>query len=319
IYDLFYSAEANVWLPRLRARLQSSSARNDPNKPKTFTISESFLPLRKGQAYWIQNSGGVGMRQDAYTSLLSKKLQGFSAISFLDRLIFDSLESNFVSFRYGQSLLKGSSILTEAELLALLVEIRSGPLAGLRTYYDFTPNMEREGVGGIEKFHLRRASLGWAFGWDAPARVNLFFSQVNIQPKIGLLDLESRFEVENLDGQLTYLDFTAKNVYDLSIEIGIEKELTWFRSRLWGSINSTKLGISKQDAVSALSQKFGLDAYFDFMGGKRDWDVKLLLFGMAENLSLGKNQADILKDEDQGLQEISFNLFFLGGGFTLSW
>ncbi|MDQ3234869.1 MAG: hypothetical protein M3Q07_23940 [Pseudobdellovibrionaceae bacterium] len=321
VYDLFFKEDANVWLPRLRARLKPSAVKIETRKSKmqSYQIVESYLPLRKGQAYWVQNNAGVGKRQGDFNSLMSKNMEGFSLIGLLDRLIFESMESNFAGIRYGHSFLKGSSIITDVQLLATLVEMRSGPLAGLRWYYDFTPKLERDGEGGSEIFQLRRASLGWAFGWDTSPPLQALVSQINIQPKIGLLDLKSRFIVTDSEGELNYLSFEARNVYDLALEVGLEKESIRYRSRLWGSINTAKFGQSNQDAVAVASQKLGLDVYFDLMEGRGSWDMKLLLFGMSESMNLQKNPSKVLNSDGKGLYDISFNLLFLGGGFTISW
>ncbi len=321
VYDLSYDSKRKIWIPAVRALLTQKSFKiaDKNSRTETFEISQEYLPLKDKQRYWLQNGEGLSKQQADYEKAMGSQMKGLSLMSFLDRLIFDSFESNYAGFRYGKSFLIGESIVTEADLMTFLVEMRSGLFSGLRWYYDLSPEKRRGVDGEAEFFSMSRASLGWAFDFEMPAPISLLVSRVEVQPKFGLLDVKTKFSVVDEEGQGTSLNFDAKNVYDLAIELGIEKESYWFRSRLWTSFSAAMFGVSNPSKTSVISSKAGLDAYWDFIEWGNSWDINILTFALGERLTLGQEATFLGEEEQLGISEVSFNLFFVGGGFTLSW
>jgi hypothetical protein len=320
VYRLSFNAEKNLWLPAFRGKLQRVDKENSGNEAKTasYNLSQSWLPLVAGETYWVQNHEGPNQRQKLYTEQLAKELSGFSILNLVDSLVFDSLTSNYAGIRLGKSFLQGNSILTRSYLLSILLEMRNGPLAGIRWYYDDMPRIESKSDTASEIFAMRRFSLGWAFDFEMPKAIEWITSRVDVQPKIGFLNLESKFSVLDAEGNAQQLDFNANRTMSLSLELGIENESSWFRSRLWTSYSTAKFGVSNKQDVSVYSAKSGLDLYFDLT----QWGSlksSALIFTNFENLSLTKNVEPSQETSASGINQIAFNLFFLGGGLVLTW
>ena len=319
VYELSYDTATKKWMPKVRARLKRTKEENKlKERTETFKVAQVYLPLVDKKMYWVQSTQGLNKRQAEFEKVLGRNMQGLSLLSFLDKLILGSLESNYAGFRYGKSFLAGSSIVTETDMLSILGEMRGGLFSGLRIYYDLTPEKTKGSGDEAEYFRMSRLSLGWAFDYELPSFMNFLVSKVEVQPKFGLLDLKSHFTVLDDAGERQSLAFDAKNIYDLAIELGIEKESYWFRSRLWYSFSAAAFGLENKGNVSVFSNKAGIDAYFDFIN-YGTWDINILAFTSVERLSLSKATTKLADDADLGISDISFNLFFVGGGFTVSW
>lgn len=320
VYELAFDPKKKIWIPSVRATMKRKNSKKFDltSRQDSYEISHGFAPLKDKQRYWLQNAQGLSKQQAEYEKAMSAQMKGLSLLSLLDRLIFDSFESNYGGFRYGKSFLKGSSIVTEADLLSILVEMRSGLFAGLRWYYDLSPEVRRGLDEEAEFFRMSRISLGWAFDFEMPAPLSMLVSRVEVQPKFGLLDVKTKFTVLNDAGENVSLSFDAKNAYDLAIELGAEKESYWFRTRLWAAFSAAMFGVSNKQNTSVVSSKAGLDAYWDLF----EWgslDFNLLTFALAERLTLSKDGGQIDEEAELGIAEVGFNFFFVGGGFTLSW
>lgn len=254
-----------------------------------------------------------------YSKSLASRFGQFTILSFLDRLLFETLNSNYAGIRYGQSFLASDSIVAQANLISILVELRSGYLAGLRWYYDTSPKVTRQVGDDVERFQWTRASLGWAFDVPVPEFVKPLITGFNVQPKIGLLDLDAKFILmDEAEGVYRSLNFSAKNSFDFSLEIDTEYESYWSRNRLWAAFSIAAYGHNNRDGLKTASQRLGVDAYFDILNWKQI-NVNLLAFGMIENLNLSKNKDSLLSQSEEAISDLNFSLFFLGGGVTVSW
>ncbi|MBC7530209.1 MAG: hypothetical protein H7318_01445 [Oligoflexus sp.] len=332
VYKLFFDKKEGLWLPRLYAHTTKVKNREtiEASEKAHYEVDESYRPLEIGKGYWVRGLDHEE-RQSKYQAIVTGALEGKSAFSqskeskikkiernknFIDDNLLGSLGSSYAGFRYGKSIAKSDSIITQVNMVSILAEIGGGPFAGLRGYYDLFPELRQGSGSDLEYFELRRASLGWAFSFELPPLISPLFTTVNIQPKIGLLDLKSHFYATTLDGKAG-LDFNVKNIFDLALEIGVEKTSTWYRSRVWGSMSTANLGISAKGAVTVKSLRGGIDLYFDLFQSGR-WDVNLLTFVSLETLDISKDSGapDLMSPE---IYSVSSNLAFLGLGFTLSW
>ncbi|HYX31708.1 MAG TPA: hypothetical protein VE954_01250 [Oligoflexus sp.] len=321
IYELNYMPAKNLWMPKLKARLgRKQQFRNlEQGRAESFEWKRTYSPLREGERYWIQNSKGRNQRQAEYEKKINGETQGFSLLNLLDRMLFESFSSNYAGLRYGHSFVQGESVITETSLLSLLLEMRSGPLAGLRLYYDLTPRAEKEHNGLVEFFEMSRTSLGWSWEFTPPDAWDGLISRIDVQPKIGLLSFQSELAVQDSVGEYQLTAFEARRVLNLNVELGLEKESLWLRNRLWASYSSAKASIVKSNGVSVTSARIGVDAYIDLMK-ERNWDLKALAFGYAERLSLERDPKSIAAaDSDLAIRQFGFNLLYVGGGITVSW
>jgi hypothetical protein len=319
VFSLAFNLEKKIWVPELRARLNFSQLDTDANGKKTasYTLATEWWPLIKGQSYWVQNTQGRNQRQEVYQKGIAANLPKFFIVDMVDSLIFDSLSSNIVGLRYGQPMVHGASVISRLSMISLLVELRSGPLSGLRWYYDYTPLVKNNIEGGVDHFGMKRSSIGWAFNFEAPKPIQTFVSNFDLQPKFGLFDIDYESVAYDEHNTPQIIDFRAKNLLSLSLELGLEKQIMWVRSRLWASYSSSQLGFTNLDKVSVLSTKVGFDNYLDIFKFKR-LKVGSLIFGQFEKTSLLR-ELQLGAETGPGISNMSFDLFYVGGGLILSW
>jgi hypothetical protein len=321
IYQLNYLPSRNLWLPQIKASItRKQRFRNlEQGRAESFEWKRTYGKLIEGERYWIQNSKGRNQRQAEYEKKINGETQGFSLLNLLDRMLFESFTSNYAGLRYGRSFVQGDSVITDTSLISVLLEMRSGPLSGLRFYYDLTPPAEKEHFGLVEHFEMSRASLGWAWEFTPPESWQGLISRVDLQPKIGILSFQSELAVQDSLGQYQLTSFEAKRVLNLNAELGIEKESLWLRNRLWASYSSAQASVVKSNGVSVTSARIGFDTYIDLIKDQT-WDIRALAFGFGERLSLQRDPKSIANSaSDLAIRQFGFNLLFIGGGVTISW
>ncbi len=321
IYQLNYMPGKKLWLPQVKAKIvRQQNFRNlEQGRAESFEWKRSYGKLVEGEHYWIQSSKGRNQRQAEYEKKINGETEGFSLLNLLDRMLFESFTSNYAGLRYGRSFVQGDSVITDTSLISLLIELRSGPLSGLRFYYDLTPRVEKERLGLNEHFEMSRTSLGWAWELTPPESWQGLISRIDLQPKIGILSLQSELAVQDSAGNYQLMSFEAKKVLNLNMELGIEKESLWLRNRLWTSYSSAQTNLVKSNGVSVTSARVGIDVYMDLINNP-SWDVRALAFGFGESLSMERDPRS-LKDSDSeiAIRKFGFNLLFIGGGVTVSW
>jgi hypothetical protein len=144
-------------------------------------------------------------------------------------------------------------------------------------------------------------------------------SRIDFQPKIGMLSFQSDLAVQDSQGQYQILNFEARRVMNLNMELGLEKESLWLRSRLWASYSSAQASVVKSNGVSVTSARVGVDAYIDLIKNS-SWDFRLLAFGFGERLTLQRDDKALENSGNElAVRKFGFNLLFVGGGLTLSW
>ena len=328
IYDLFYDKKEGIWIPRLYARIIRDGDQEIEADSKTYSMDTRYRPLLDGKTYWIRALENKE-RDGKYQKFITDALQGKRDLSlpksskrekvesnFVSDLLLGSFRSSFIGFRYGKSIARADPLLAQMSLVSIIAEIGGGPLAGLRWYYDVFPEVKSGSDGEEEYFNLRRASLGWAFNFEMPASIRPLINKVDLQPKIGLLDLKSYTFVSTPDGKRRS-DFDAKNIYDLALEAGAENTSSWFRSRLWGAFSTASLGVSNKTAVTVKSLRGGIDLYFDLYRSGH-WDLNLLTFVTVEHLNIAKDPKS-LDANSRDIYSLSSDLAFAGLGLTISW
>ena len=237
-------------------------------------------------------------------------LSGMDFLKLLDSLLFDSLSSSLAGIRYGLPLISGGTIISETSYLSTMVEIRGGPVKGLRYYYDMAPKSTKSGASGEETFTWSRWYFGWSFDIPLPTAVLPFISRADVVPKLGGMSVNMDVVV---DPDLDPLNVSTNNNLYTGIEVGLERDLAAFRVRLWGGADFSGALIAVEDTVT--SQKIGADLTYDAMEFKNT-KLTLLTFLNAERLSLEKGEKT---DGTTTINNVSFNLAFFGLGVALSW
>ncbi len=325
LYDLQYDAEEKAWLPRINARLTKADVGDKAEEGGTYTVDTVYHPLKARRLYWVRGLLSKE-RENKYEKIVTNALQGKADTSLPRALLKDgadgtkdaitAIRSNYAGIRYGKSMLKSESLVTKLSMMSMFAEIGSGPLEGLRWSYDLYPEIKRGSGDDREHFGLRRASLGWAFNFQVPEALASLVDKIDLQPKIGLLDLKSHFFTDTEDGK-TGLDFNVKNVFDLTLEGGVEKNSPWFRTRLWAGFSTANIGLSNKISTKVQSRRAGIDLYYDLLRWK-GFDVNALGFCSLEHLEITKDPSSI-DTSSPGLYSFGSNLVFAGLGATVSW
>ena len=322
LYDLYLDPQSKRWVPLIKGRMKRQARSENPNglRLETYDLIARYTPLRSQQSYWAQNLKGPGQRPRDTERFVRQSLPGFSFENFFDSILFNPLQSSFLGLRYGRSVLRGHSINSQTSLFSLLLELRSGIFSGLRFYYDRMPEVQRGRGVTKEIFSLHRAALGWAFGFDLPHQLHGIAKQIDIQPKLGLLDVKLRINYPISEFATVPLSFRGKDVMDFSVEIGLENDISVLHGRLWSSLSSASFGLFSRSKVAVESYKIGLDLSHNLFKDKKSWGLNILGFAHYDRMKISQDSNSIkYSEENLGINSINFNLFMIGGGLTLAW
>lgn len=275
----------------------------------------------RGQAYLIPDSQERLQLINQAESVAAETLKGF----FLADLLHETLGligSSQLGLRYGYPLYPTESVVAQASMFAMNLEIRDGPFGGLRWYWEIAPNTERplpERPELIESITYSRAAFGWSLSLALPKFLSGFAERLDIVPKIGLLDVDGRFAIAKGFDIYERASFVLKNVVDLGLELGLEYPVGDFGMRVTGAANWAHASLSlTNNNANLFSYRSSLDIFYtagQFLG----FDVRLFGFGSMERLNLVQNIAAEDRQEASAIRDVTFNLFFLGLGGSLAW
>lgn len=314
-YDLFeleYIASANMWVPR---PLGSATLKKDKgsNRWEVKLTSQDKVP----QGFWAQSVNGRGGEGDKYKSSLNDGLKKYN----LDTNLLDSakdallktLAGGYVGFRYGHPITVGQDIISKSAMIGILVEVRGGPLEGLRWYWDFAPETIQVLDGQKYSVTWSRPSLGWSFGLN----INWIIDRIDLTPKLGLMDFDGTVPVPTTTGNVP-AKFRLKNSSNIGFELGVETQAPGVLIRLWGASDASGvLDLGGTGRVTSL--RGGVDTYWDAYKISSYFDLAVLVFMFGERLSLAKESDDAVGDTNLKLQGLSYNLAFFGAGLVLTW
>ncbi|MGE0174163.1 MAG: hypothetical protein AB7T49_15305 [Oligoflexales bacterium] len=315
VFRLRYSEKYNKWIPTPVGEAKSSGP---PKASKTGQTYEYFIeitePMDLTASYWLQAKAGRGQDQDKITKVLDQNLSryGISIFDFKDMLL-DTLASGYAGIRYGVPMARGDPLIGQVPLVGILTEVRGGPLSGLRWYWDFTPKVEVLVDDQVSKLKWSRFSFGWSVGLNFE---DSFVNRIDVVPKIGLIDFEGTFIAPDTGLGTLPVEFNLKNQTNLGVEGGIETAAPWFLARIWGSWDKGGILGSKGEYVTFL--RGGLDTYWDLFNLGRTLECSVLVFAVAEKLTVAK-EPTVLEDEETKVLGLSYNQAFLGLGLTVAW
>ena len=72
--------------------------------------------------------------------------------------MFGTFDHSYVAIRYGYPTISGDSVLANSYFIGVLAEIRGGPIAGLRIYYDYAPEQTKES----EDADIKAFNFSWS-------------------------------------------------------------------------------------------------------------------------------------------------------------
>jgi hypothetical protein len=319
IYELFFRPQKGLWFSRVVAQVTKLKTSHGSKKTKVeaFSIEELNTTLKPGTFYWYHSVQGRNAQKDHLENLMQQLPLGFTLLDFVDRLLFESLESNYSGVRYGVPLfLQTDTVLAKAKVISLFTEIRSGLLEGFRWHYDITPQVTSSKSGVDEKLKWARASLGWAFVFPMPEPISSYVTHLDVVPNVGLMDFSSDLAVTNPStNQVEVFNFEAKNIYDVGLELGAEYENAWARLRLWGETNFAGLQ-RNEGGVTVNSLQVGLDSYYELMRFNGGLRINILGYVAFERFAVDK-AAVSSSGANNDIKGLSFNFAQTGLGLTL--
>jgi hypothetical protein len=284
---------------------------------------------------WSHNSDGAGQRSvelekavsSAHERLSSAARSGLLSNLFtkgydsISNLLFQTAASGYVGLRYGKQLLKGDDLVENGSLYGLLVEVRSGPLSGIKFYYDKFPQQTATANGTTTTLEWTRFVLGRSFSFKFP----LFINRVEVTPKLGRYYLLSRQPVErDADGNVTATqDFQIRNQPSVSLEVSAERAARLYTARVWYAIDRgiPFLPVLGTSAVS--SERAGLDLFLnstmDFRLFGVDYTFNVLTFGMYENIAIENIKMGDLDPGEVAVSGVELRAAYAGLGLVLNW
>ena len=278
--------------------------------------------LRKDSIVFAHNAAGRGKSSDAMENTLSALLGRFGIQSVMAG-VMASFGSNLSGIRYGFPPLPATDVVSRSTMLSLFTEVRSGPVKGLRLYYDKAPQSKDVAANGDPiYFGWSSINLGWSFDLPLPKIASGIIDRFDFQPKMGVVNLDARLAGIDATGTTRTAPFTLKNAINFGAETGIEREFFDLALlRLWagGLYSWAAIGITETKFVAMQS---GLDVYWDIgkLGGIK---IKGLTFLSTQYLMIGKKFSrpadNATRDVEGVITDLNFQLVFLGLGATLGW
>jgi hypothetical protein len=290
---------------------------------------------------WVHSTEGPGAREEELDGVVreaSKLLQtaedNESLLDFinggsagvLDDLL-STAASGYVGMRYGLQALSGDPLLAKTSMFGLLVEVRGGPVKGLRYYYDKVPKAEASQPlsdsvgGGTTKTSIESARhvLGYSFDFDP----GLLLDRVTIDPKLGMWSFAAELpsEYDEQGKVLATKKFELGSTFSVALEIGLEMLSEWYTLRGWYAIDS---GFSLlQTGGRVTSNRFGFDAYFtagpSFPIFGVPFKTALLAFFVYEDVSLTAGKPKDPQPGEKEIEGVGYSGGFAGGGIGVTW
>ena len=284
---------------------------------------------------WFHSADGAGGQKDKLTAAISEAHQrlvsaarsgllknlfskGYDSIS---DLMFQTAASGYFGLRYGKQLLTGDLLLERASMYGLLVEVRSGPLNGLKFYYDKFPKTSGESNGSTLGLEWSRLVLGKSFAFKIPLLIN----RVELTPKLGRYFLQSMMPIDTADNGdvISTQEFNVRNQPSFSLEVAAERASKNYTARLWYATDRAIafLPIVGSSAVSA--ERFGADLFLNsglnFQTFGIDYVLNILVFGSYENLALVDLKAGDLQAGEISVSGIQLRSAYSGLGIVINW
>lgn len=352
LYRLVWDDGQKVWQSQV-----AGSAKKLKVVPPTATKKKKKTVLRGGQVVyqlspevaemlsqgplWGQSAEGPGARSQELGSDLSKNLANLNKAAesgylkeylegkagILDQIL-RTAASGYVGMRYGPQVLPSEGalgqLLGKTGIFSLLLEIRGGPLKGLRYYYDklSEQKLSIEGSNG-ETFETNiafaRHVVGYSFGFDT----GFFINRISIDPKFGMWNFEASLPaLLDEQGKVSRVEkFSLGKTFSLALEVGLEKSTNWFTLRGWYAIDSGFSLLKSGGKVT--SNRLGIDSYFTagpkFSVFGLGMKTALMGFYVFENVTIRQGSTGAIDPGVEAISGLTYSAGYAGGGVALSW
>lgn len=222
--------------------------------------------VRDGKYVWFQNPDGRGVQNSELDSAINGAMEKLTKarkmgllgkfVAGLTDVVLDSAAAGYAGFRFGRQTLSGSDpLLKNLRLIGVVAEVRGGPLAGLRFYYDRVLDQEVEQYGIKSSLGWSRLILGKSFGLDTGGWVD----RVDLTPKVGIWNFNSLLVDGSTDpANPIGLQFELDGAPSFAIEAGVEWTAKSYVVRLWYGLDGAAL-VSQVAKNSVSSNRAGVD------------------------------------------------------------
>lgn len=321
--------------PKKRKKGKRSTMRGGEVQYET---TEAVAAALAGGAVWAHDANGPATRgtdltpvlKDAQTKLnaaaASGKLGDFLKGKVTDVLasLFDTAASGYVGVRYGLQVLSGDELLKKTSMFSLLVEVRGGPVKGLRYYYDKLPRttLDQDAVDGTKM----NTNISWSrhvlgFSWDF--NPGFLVDRITLDPKLGMWDFNATLATGRDEAGLVRNTetFDLGRTFSTALEVGIELLEEWYTLRGWYAIDTGFSLIKKGGKVT--SNRFGADAFFTagptFPIFGVPFRTALLGFFVFESVDLTSGDASEPDAGEEKITGVGYDGGYAGAGVVLSW
>jgi hypothetical protein len=291
---------------------------------------------------WAQNADGPGARKEELEAIIKEAqinldaaAQNGQLLEFLKGKVgnvltslLDTAASGYVGIRYGVSVLPAEGelgqLIKSTSRIGLLVEIRGGPVKGLRYYYDKMPekklDLEKaDGTTDTASIASARHTLGFSIDFNP----GFIIDRITVDPKLGMWEFNARLPSKvNDDGKVEQMsDFNLGRTFSTALEIGLENLSDWYTLRGWYGIDTGFSLIKSGGRVT--SNRLGIDAYFTagptFPIGGVPFKTALLAFYMYEHVNLTSGEDPDLEPGESAVDSIAYDSGYAGGGIAITW
>ncbi len=295
-------------------------------------LKDNFDP---GTRIWIHSPEGAGSQGKKMATAISEaheRLMDAARSGLLNRffskgydsisdLLFQTAASGYVGLRYGTQLLKGDKLLENAATYGLLVEIGSGPLNGLKFYYDKFPKTTYVSGDSTLDMEWSKFVLGKSFSIKFP----VFFNRVEVTPKLGryYLTTTQPIEFDDSGAATSTQKFVAKDQPSFSLEVSAERITKHYTGRVWYALDRaiSFLPVLGTSAVSA--QRMGADLFVNsglqFRSFGVDYSLNILGFTSYENLKIEDLKSGELAPGEVSVSAIQLRSAYAGLGLVIKW
>ena len=238
-----------------------------------------------------------------------------------------SAAAGYVGVRYGREVLPGAGqlgrLINKTSMFGLLVEVRGGPVKGLRYYYDQLPatKVDLDGVSGPVQASIGFSRHVLGFSWEFSP--GFLVDYVTIDPKLGLWTFNATLPSALADtGEVSEVHaFNLGRTFGLGIEVGLEKRASWYTLRGWYALN-TGLALIKSGG-KVTSNRFGIDAFWTagpvvpIFGASLHTGI--MGFYNYESVTLTAATTAAAAEGESTISGISYTAGYAGGGVVLQW
>ena len=162
------------------------------------------------------------------------------------------------------------------------------------------------------------------FNLGEPQTIERFASQFKLVPKVGILNMDAYFPLnasQNLEFA-TVASFEVKRQLDLGAEFSWELESLNYRLKLWATAHISGYVLAGSDPTKVSNQRGGGDLSYDVYKTSGGMRFGLMVFGYLDVVTLQQDttpQLGLNLATSTTASGASFNVTYIGGGFSVTW